>query len=72
MRARPADLVKTLDVLLERSLHEMDGAFAVGPTHGDDVLPVDPIEGDEDRPGTTVPLIVGTNADERASCSPGS
>ena len=41
----------------------MDGAFAVGPTHGDDVLPLDPIEamrGEAHR----VPLIVGTNADE--------
>lgn len=64
MRARPADLVKTLDVLLERSLHEMDGAFAVGPTHGDDVLPVDPIEAMRTGQAHRVPLIVGTNADE--------
>ena len=64
MRARPADLVKTLDVLLERSVHDMDGAFAVGPTHGDDILPLDPIESMKKGEAHRVPLIVGTNADE--------
>ncbi len=64
MRARPYDLVKTLDVLLEQSLHEMDGAFAVGPTHGDDILPLDPIEAMRSGQAHPVPLIVGTNADE--------
>ncbi|MGY4712157.1 carboxylesterase/lipase family protein [Mycolicibacterium sp. CBM1] len=64
MRARPHDLVTTMDVLLERSLHEMDGAFAVGPTHGDDVLPEDPIAAMKTGRAHRVPLIVGTNADE--------
>ncbi len=64
MRARPADLVTTLDRLLERSLHEMDGAFAVGPTHGDDILPIDPIKAMRTGLAHKVPLIVGTNADE--------
>jgi len=64
MRARPADLVKTLDVLLKRSVHDMDGAFAVGPTHGDDILPLDPIEAMKKGESHRVPLIVGTNADE--------
>ena len=43
----------------------MDGAFAVDPPIGDDVLLVGSDRGDEDRPGNyRVPLIVGTNADE--------
>ncbi|AQT82755.1 carboxylesterase [Mycolicibacterium litorale] len=64
MRARPRDLVDALDSMLERSLDDMTGAFAVGPTIGDDVLPDDPIVAMRDGKAHPVPLIVGTNADE--------
>ena len=64
MRARPRDLVDALDTLLVRSLEDMDGAFSLGPTFGDDVLPDDPIAAMRRGGAHKVPLIVGTNADE--------
>lgn len=62
--ARPLDLVKALDALLAGSMDNMSGAFAVGPTHGDDFLPEDPIHAMKHGVAHNVPLIVGTNADE--------
>ncbi|MCV7343984.1 carboxylesterase/lipase family protein [Mycolicibacterium rhodesiae] len=64
MRARPRDLVAALDALLAKSMTDMDGAFSLGPTYGDDVLPDDPIAAMRRGAIHKVPLIVGTNADE--------
>lgn len=64
MRARPRDLVVALDALLTESLTDMDGAFSLGPTYGDDVLPDDPVAAMRRGAAHKVPLIVGTNADE--------
>lgn len=64
MTAEPADLVRAMDGVLKHSLESMLGASAVGPTWGDDYLPLEPF--DAMRKGTAhrVPLIVGTNAEE--------
>lgn len=62
--ARPIDLVRGLDALLASSMDNMSGAFAVGPTHGDDFLPEDPVRAMKHGAAHNVPLIVGTNADE--------
>lgn len=40
------------------------GAFPIGPTFGDDCLPVDPVEAMRSGQSHQVPLIVGTNAEE--------
>lgn len=64
MRTRPADLVDALDAVLSHSMDNMAGAFAVGPTHGDDFLPEDPVVAMRGGSAHKVPLIVGTNADE--------
>jgi para-nitrobenzyl esterase len=64
MRARPRDLVIALDRLLTESMTDMDGAFSLGPTYGDDVLPDDPVAAMRRGDAHKVPLIVGTNADE--------
>lgn len=60
----PAVLVETLDELIASGSRELLGAFPVGPTSGDDVLPVDPIEAMRTGRALQVPLIVGNNADE--------
>ena len=62
--ARPADMVRAMTTVMTKSLDAMMGAAAVGPTHDDEYLPLDPF--DAMRKGTAhkVPLIVGTNADE--------
>ena len=62
--ASPAKLVKTVDALLARSLEDMSGAFALGPTHGNEFLPEDPVVAMRNGTAHRVPVIVGTNADE--------
>lgn len=62
--AATQDLVATLDRLIELISDELLGAFPVGPTYGDDLLPVDPLEAIRTGQAHDVPLIVGTNADE--------
>ena len=64
MYASPAILVTALDSLIERTAAEMLGAFPVGPSFGDDVLPLAPMEAMRTGQAHPVPLIVGTNADE--------
>ncbi|NBP84450.1 MAG: carboxylesterase/lipase family protein [Mycobacteriaceae bacterium] len=64
MKATPAELGKTLDRLLAQGMERMAGAFAVGPTLGDDVLPTDPLHAMKTGQAHSVPLIVGTNAHE--------
>lgn len=62
--AHATDLVEATDELLRAGTEEMFGAFPVGPTHGDDYLPVEPLEAMRRGLAHRVPLIVGTNADE--------
>jgi para-nitrobenzyl esterase len=64
LQAPSYELVRALDKLLAHSLDNMAGAFAVGPTYGDDVLPEDPFLAMKNGSAHRVPLIVGTNADE--------
>jgi para-nitrobenzyl esterase len=64
LQAPPHELIRALDKLLSHSMDNMAGAFAVGPTFGDDVLPDDPFVAMKSGSAHKVPLIVGTNADE--------
>ena len=64
MAAPPAELVNALDALIDATSVDMLGAFPVGPSFGDDVLPVDPVEAMRTGRAHPVPLIVGNNADE--------
>lgn len=64
MTATPAELGRALDTLLAQGMERMHGAFAVGPTLGDDVLPTDPLHAMKTGAAHQVPLIVGTNAHE--------
>ncbi len=62
--ADAADLVRATHHVMNRSLDNMVGASAVGPTHGDDFLPLDPFDAMRQGVAHKVPLIVGTNAEE--------
>ncbi len=64
MTATPAELVHTMDWVMRHSLTSMVGAAAVGPTCGEEYLPLDPFEAMRKGTAHKVPLIVGTNADE--------
>lgn len=64
LRAKPADLVRATHHVMTHSLDNMVGAAPVGPTYGDDFLPLDPFEAMRQGVAHKVPLIVGTNADE--------
>ena len=64
MAARPAELVNAFDQLIVRGQRDMLGAFAAGPTHGTDYLPLDPVDAMRRGKAHRVPLIVGTNAEE--------
>jgi para-nitrobenzyl esterase len=63
-KASPADLVRATNYVMNHSLDNMVGASAVGPTYGDDFLPIDPFEAMRQGVAHKVPLIVGTNAEE--------
>lgn len=64
LRATPAQLVQTQHRLIEQGMQKRLGAFPIGPTFGDDCLPVDPVEAMRSGQSHQVPLIVGTNAEE--------
>ena len=64
MRAKPADLVRAMDDVMSHSVNNMLGAAAVGPTYGDEYLPLDPFEAMRQGTAHKVPVIVGTNAEE--------
>jgi para-nitrobenzyl esterase len=64
LEAEPAELVRATASVMNRSLDNMVGASAVGPTYGDDFLPLDPFEAMRQGVAHKVPLIVGTNAEE--------
>jgi para-nitrobenzyl esterase len=64
LSSRPYELVQTLDRLIGRGIHDLPGAFPVGPSYGDDVLPMDPVAAMRSGTANRVPLIVGTNGEE--------
>jgi para-nitrobenzyl esterase len=64
LKAKPADLVRATHHVMNTSFDNMVGASAVGPTHGDDYLPLDPFEAMRQGVAHKVPFIVGTNAEE--------
>ncbi len=64
MHAAPRALVNALDQLVANTSDEVLGAFPAGPTYGDDLLPIEPLEAMRTQRAAAVPLIVGTNADE--------
>ena len=64
MSAPPAALVHALDTLIALNTADMSGTFPVGPSYGDDVLPVLPFEAMRAGHAHPGPLIVGTNANE--------
>lgn len=64
MHAAPRDLVNAMERLLATTSEDMLGAFPAGPTYGDDLLPIEPMEAIRTKRAAGVPLIVGTNADE--------
>ncbi|MCT7660044.1 carboxylesterase/lipase family protein [Mycobacterium deserti] len=64
MAARPDELVQAFGRLLVAGQREMIGAFAAGPTHSTDYLPLDPVVAMREGTAHRVPLIVGTNAEE--------
>lgn len=64
LTAKPSDLVHATDAVMKHSLTNMLGASVVGPTWGDDYLPLDPFEAMRKGTAHRVPLIVGSNAEE--------
>jgi para-nitrobenzyl esterase len=63
-KADTAALVRATFHVLLHTPEKMVGVSPVGPTHGDDFLPLDPFEAMRQGVAHQVPLIVGTNADE--------
>lgn len=64
MAATPAELVDAVDALAGVATLNTHGVFALGPSHGDDVLPQHPREAMRAGTAHPVPLIIGTNAHE--------
>jgi para-nitrobenzyl esterase len=63
-QARPRDLGRALGRLLARSVAELAGSFALGPTVDGDYLPCDPMAAMARGEAHRVPVIVGNNAEE--------
>jgi para-nitrobenzyl esterase len=64
MRAAPAELVAAQNRLINHGMRNMLGAFPIGPVSGDDYLPLAPIHAMRCGKAHSIPLIVGTNAEE--------
>ncbi|MBV9090375.1 MAG: carboxylesterase/lipase family protein [Mycobacteriaceae bacterium] len=64
MSAEPRQLGKALDRLLARTVSDLAGSFAIGPTVDGDYLPRDPVEAMARGEAHRVPIIVGSNAEE--------
>jgi para-nitrobenzyl esterase len=64
MSVSPRDLVSAADKLVQMIPPDMFGVFALGPSYGDDLLPVNPRDAMRDGQANPVPLIIGTNAEE--------
>lgn len=64
LAASPTELVEAQERLIEGAVDDMLGAFPLGPSFGDDFLPLDPVEAMRRGQAHRVPLIVGSNAEE--------
>ena len=64
MQASAAQLVETQHRLIDQGMENRLGAFPIGPSFGDDCLPVEPVDAMRCGRAHRVPLIVGTNAEE--------
>jgi para-nitrobenzyl esterase len=64
MQAEPWRMVKALDRLLDQSVSDLAGSFAIGPTVDGDYLPHDPVAAMARGEAHRVPVIVGNNAEE--------
>jgi len=64
MSAEPHQLVKALDRLLARTVSDLAGSFAIGPTVDGDYLPRDPVAAITRGEAHRVPVVVGGNAEE--------
>ena len=64
MQASAAQLVETQHRLIDQGMENRLGAFPIGPSFGDDCLPIEPVEAVRCGRAHRVPLIVGTNAEE--------
>ena len=64
MQASAAQLVETQHRLIDQGMENRLGAFPIGPSFGDDCMPIDPVEAMRSGRAHRVPLIVGTNAEE--------
>lgn len=63
-KAGSRDLGRALDTLLVKTVSELAGSFALGPTIDADYLPLEPFEAMERGEAHPVPVIVGNNAEE--------
>lgn len=64
MQVSAAQLVEAQHRLIDQGMQNRLGAFPIGPSVGDDILPLDPIEAMRCGRAHRAPLIVGTNAEE--------
>ncbi len=58
------ELLAAQDALVDEGVRDQRGAFPLGPSFGDDVLPMDPVEAMRTGAANPVPLIVGSNGEE--------
>jgi para-nitrobenzyl esterase len=64
MKVSAAQLVEAQHRLIDQGMQNRLGAFPIGPSAGEDILPLDPIEAMRCGRAHRIPLIVGTNAEE--------
>jgi para-nitrobenzyl esterase len=64
MQASPAEVLGAQHRLIAQGMRKRLGAFPIGPSFGDDCLPLDPVEAMRRGEAHRVPLIAGTNAEE--------
>jgi para-nitrobenzyl esterase len=64
LQVSAAQIVRAQHRLIDEGMQNRLGAFPIGPSFGDDILPTDPVEAMRRGGAHRVPLIVGTNAEE--------
>jgi para-nitrobenzyl esterase len=64
LAARPSDLVRTMNRQIAMTAQNITGAFPVGLSFGNDLVPLDPVAAMRRGAAHRVPLIVGNNAEE--------
>jgi para-nitrobenzyl esterase len=64
MQLSAGQLVEAQHRLIDQGMQNRLGAFPIGPSAGDDMLPLDPIDAMRCGRVHRAPLIVGTNAEE--------